>query len=87
MYHMIANGLVHGLFGTGRGSLDTPAGVALSVAALALTLALAAVSYYLFERPIFMWGQRFKYHRPKEEVAGVDGVPVPVHPAPSLVGG
>src|SRR6202040_4167680 len=35
VYHMIVNGVIHGLLGTGVRSVDTPAGIGLSILALA----------------------------------------------------
>jgi peptidoglycan/LPS O-acetylase OafA/YrhL len=69
MYHQAISGLVHGILGGGEPSVDTAAGCGLTVLALVLTLIFAAASYYLIEKRILAWGNRFKYQRESEAQA------------------
>ena len=61
MFHEAVSGLTHGLLLHTAPQLRTPADVAVTLLALAITLLLAALSYHFFEGPILRFGHRFRY--------------------------
>jgi peptidoglycan/LPS O-acetylase OafA/YrhL len=61
MFHEAVSGLTHGLLLHTAPQLRTPADVAVTLLALAITLLLAALSYRFFEGPILRFGHRFRY--------------------------
>src|ERR1017187_9499115 len=61
MFHEAVSGLTHGLLLHTAPQLRTPADVAVTLLALAITLSLAALSYRFFEGPILRFGHQFRY--------------------------
>jgi peptidoglycan/LPS O-acetylase OafA/YrhL len=61
LVHQPLNGLWHGLVLHGRPAVETPLQVVVTLAALMTSLALATLSWCLFERPLVNYGRRFRY--------------------------
>ncbi len=72
LLHQTVNGLAHGLILGRPPGFGTPAEMAITAAAVAATLALAEVSWRLFERPLIAWGHSVSYGGPR---AGGMGYP------------
>jgi peptidoglycan/LPS O-acetylase OafA/YrhL len=60
LFHQGINGLVHG----GEPSMQSIDDLMLTASSLVLTLTIASISYYFFEKPIVNFGQSLKYHGP-----------------------
>jgi peptidoglycan/LPS O-acetylase OafA/YrhL len=78
MFHQAASGLLHGAIHQSAPRLHTWSDAAITIAALGVTLAVSAISYYFFEKPILRFAHRFQYspravHRERnvEESSGV----------------
>ncbi len=63
LFHMPINGLLHGLVLGGKPDIATPAQLAVTTAALALTIAVALVLNRLVEQPMIAFGRRFRFER------------------------
>jgi peptidoglycan/LPS O-acetylase OafA/YrhL len=61
LLHQVVAGLVHGAIGNDQPKIVTPADAGFTLAALAITLALAALSHRHFERHFIRYGHRFGY--------------------------
>jgi peptidoglycan/LPS O-acetylase OafA/YrhL len=65
LMHMAINSLVHDLILGKEPHLNNLPGGMVTLAALLLTLVLAAFSWHYFEKPIIRWGHSFSYTTPK----------------------
>jgi peptidoglycan/LPS O-acetylase OafA/YrhL len=61
MFHQAISGLLHGWLGHGEPQLTSARDIEITLLSLALTLILAAISYYFFEKPILHFGRQFQY--------------------------
>ena len=61
MFHEVFLGLLHGVAGNAVPILRESRDFAITTAALAVTLLVAALSFYGMERPILRWGHRARY--------------------------
>jgi peptidoglycan/LPS O-acetylase OafA/YrhL len=61
LLHQTVNGVAHGLILGHPPGFGTPAEMATTAVAGAVTLALAEVSWQLFEKPLIAWGHRVSY--------------------------
>lgn len=69
LVHQPVAGLLHGLLRNQRPDINSPAAIAVTVLAAAVSVALAALSWYFLERPILAWAarqtQQFRSQRPR----------------------
>jgi peptidoglycan/LPS O-acetylase OafA/YrhL len=63
LFHQAVSGLLHGAIRHRPPQIQTPADAGITLAALAVTLALAALSYRFFESPLLRLGHRLAYAR------------------------
>jgi peptidoglycan/LPS O-acetylase OafA/YrhL len=63
LFHQPISGLLHACFGRSFPRIHTGRDALVTLLALALTLGLAAISFYGFERRIVRFGHRFTYRR------------------------
>jgi peptidoglycan/LPS O-acetylase OafA/YrhL len=61
LIHQPIAGILHGLILGSHPDLETLAQAGVSVLAIAVSVGIAALSWYLFERPLLRYGQRFTY--------------------------
>ncbi|MCD4762013.1 acyltransferase family protein [bacterium] len=63
LLHQIVSGLMHGLFANGKPLMYSLYTAGLTLAAFAITLVLAELSFRFLERPILKYGRSMKYER------------------------
>jgi peptidoglycan/LPS O-acetylase OafA/YrhL len=74
LVHQPISGLLHGLILNGRPDVQTPAQIAVSLLAAALSIAAAACSWSWLEAPILNWAHGFRFESPQRAPDG-DGLP------------
>ena len=73
LFHQPVSGLVHGMARGAAPAIRTASDIGVTALALVITLAVAALSYAIVERPILRIGHRFRYAPPAAGPEGVSG--------------
>jgi len=63
MFHQPVSGLLHGWIRGAKPEINSWYDAAVTLLALAVTLSVATLSFYLMEQPILRLGHQFKYRR------------------------